>query len=246
MRRDRGRRSTTWSRPRPAATEFSEEWDVDELMLDRRRRVPDPGHARSSSPSSPAPRRSSSCSTATRWSSTRRRRSSIGVETAPRDRAPGDALGDRPALARAPLRDGLPARGHQPPGHGPAGPARRVAARGLRHVRGDDGVDQGRLRPVHLPARGRRRRRAAAPDCATSATRAPEDPVQGSSQLHRPPLRPARSSERRATRRCGARSPRRSSRSRSRRRPDATSPATAAAARSTSSATAAERCAAAG
>ena len=42
-----------------------------------------------------------------------------------RDRAPGDALHHRPALARAPLRDGLPPGGHQPPGHGPEGPARR-------------------------------------------------------------------------------------------------------------------------
>ena len=43
-------------------------------------------------------------------------------------RAPGDAVDDRPALARAPLRDGLPPRGHQPAGDGPEGPARRVAA----------------------------------------------------------------------------------------------------------------------
>ena len=49
-------------------------------------------------------------------------------------------------------------RGHQPPGDGPAGPARRVAARGLRHVRGDDGADRGRLRPVRLPPPGRRSR----------------------------------------------------------------------------------------
>ena len=46
----------------------------------------------------------------------------------PRDRAARDAVDDRPALARAPLRDGLPPRGHQPPRHGPEGPARRVAA----------------------------------------------------------------------------------------------------------------------
>ena len=52
-----------------------------------------------------------------------------------RGRAPGDAPHHRPALARAPLRDGLPAGGHQPAGHGPEGPARRVAARGLRDVR---------------------------------------------------------------------------------------------------------------
>ena len=52
-----------------------------------------------------------------------------------RDRAPGDAADHRPALARAPLRDGLPAGGHQPAGHGPEGSAGRVAARGLRDVR---------------------------------------------------------------------------------------------------------------
>ena len=46
----------------------------------------------------------------------------------PRDRTPRDVVDDRPALARAPLRDGLPPRGHQPPGHGPEGSARRVAA----------------------------------------------------------------------------------------------------------------------
>ena len=39
---------------------------------------------------------------------------------AARHRAPGDALGARPALARAPLRDGLPPGGHQPARHGPA------------------------------------------------------------------------------------------------------------------------------
>jgi preprotein translocase subunit SecA len=41
----------------------------------------------------------------------------------------------RPALARAPRRDGLPRGRHQPAGHGPARPAHRVAARGLRDVR---------------------------------------------------------------------------------------------------------------
>ena len=81
---------------------------------------------------------------------------------AARDRAARDAVGDRPALARAPLRDGLPARGHQPPRDGPARPARRVAARGLRHVRGDDGADRGRLRALRDPPRGRRRGGAAA------------------------------------------------------------------------------------
>ena len=63
------------------------------------------------------------------------REEELGAETHARGRAPGDAADHRPALARAPLRDGLPAGGHQPAGHGPEGPARRVAARGLRDVR---------------------------------------------------------------------------------------------------------------
>ena len=100
----------------------------------------------------------------------------IGADNAPRDRAPRDALDDRPALARAPLRDGLPARGHQPPRDGPEGPARRVAARGLRHVRGDDGPDPGRLRRLRLapPGRGGRGGAAGAGDrdaCATARPR---------------------------------------------------------------------------
>ncbi len=53
-------------------------------------------------------------------------------------RAPGHAQDHRHPVARAPLRDGLPAGGHQPAGHGPEGPAHRVAARGLRDVRDDD------------------------------------------------------------------------------------------------------------
>ena len=90
---------------------------------------------------------------------------------AARDRAPRDALGDRPALARAPLRDGLPPRGHQPPRDGPAGPTRRVAARGLRHVRGDDGPHRRRLRAVRHPPRGGRRRRAAGTDARSAIQR---------------------------------------------------------------------------
>ena len=52
-----------------------------------------------------------------------------------RARAPGAAVGPRPQVARAPLRDGLPARGHRAARLQPARPARRVPARGLRHVR---------------------------------------------------------------------------------------------------------------
>ncbi len=73
------------------------------------------------------------------------------------DRTQGDALDHRPALARAPLRDGLPAGGHQPAGHGPEGPAVGVAAGGLRDVRQDDRRHLRRLREVRHAPGGRRR-----------------------------------------------------------------------------------------
>ena len=51
-------------------------------------------------------------------------------------RAGGHAPAHRPEVARAPLRDGLPARGHRPAGHGSAGSAGGVAARRLSRCSG--------------------------------------------------------------------------------------------------------------
>ena len=107
----------------------------------------------------------------------RRRRDAPG-------RAPGDAQDHRHEVARAPLRDGLPPGGHQPPGDGPEGPAHRVAARGLRDVRADDEGHRAGPREVrdaragqragaHRPGRRHRLRRArtaTAPAPASAAT----------------------------------------------------------------------------
>ena len=73
-----------------------------------------------------------------------------------RARAAGAALGARPQVARAPLRDGLPARGHLPARLLPARPAGGVPARGLRHVRRDDGRHQGGVGRLPVQPRGRR------------------------------------------------------------------------------------------
>ena len=54
--------------------DFSEDWDVDELVVRPRRTSSRRGSRASRSPSSRTPKRSSSCSTATRSSSTRRRK----------------------------------------------------------------------------------------------------------------------------------------------------------------------------
>ncbi len=53
---------------------------------------------------------------------------------------------DRPQVARAPLRDGLPQRGHRPACDGAARPAGRIPARGFRHVRRNAGRPQRRVR----------------------------------------------------------------------------------------------------
>ena len=58
-------------------------------------------------------------------------------------RAARDAVGPRPQVARAPLRDGLPQGGHRPARDGPARPARGVPARGLPAVQRDDRRHQG-------------------------------------------------------------------------------------------------------
>ena len=82
-----------------------------------------------------------------------------------RARALPAAADHRPALARAPLRHGLPARGHPPPRLRPDRPARRLQERGLHALPGPDEHHLVRLRAHDLQRRGRgaraRRRRAA-------------------------------------------------------------------------------------
>ena len=96
--------------------------------------------------------------------------------------------GHRPQVARAPLRDGLPAGRHQPAGVRPARPGGRVPARGLRHVQPDDGGHQGggRRLPVQPggPGRGaahghRRPEPGSAAAGGASETRHGRDPRQG-------------------------------------------------------------------
>ena len=69
------------------------------------------------------------------------------------------AAGDRQPLARAPLRHGLPARGHPPARLRPDRPPRRLQKRGLRDVRGADALDLGGVQQADLPRRGRSRAR---------------------------------------------------------------------------------------
>ena len=79
-----------------------------------------------------------------------------------RAREMGAAPHHRRQVAGPPLRDGLSARGHRPPGPGPDGSAGGVQERGLQHVPGDDGVRPGGLRPLSVPHGDRSRRGARA------------------------------------------------------------------------------------
>ena len=68
--------------------------------------------------------------------------------------AAGAAQRARPQVARAPLRDGLPAGRHPPARDGQPRPGRGVPARGLRHVQRDARRHQGGVRRLPVQPRG--------------------------------------------------------------------------------------------
>ncbi len=175
------------------STDYAEDWNLDGLLHDIATYFPTGVHRRRAgrAPRSPGQIRESLLAEAAPLL-----RAAGGVPRRrhhARDRAPGDALHPRPALAGAPLRDGLPAGGHQPAGHGPEGPPLGVAARGLRHVRPDDRRHLRRLRPLRHAPRGRGRERAPARASSTCSYSGPEDPSSAgrpASSRPRPGRRP--------------------------------------------------------
>ena len=94
-------------------------------------------------------------------------------------RAPRDPLRGRPRLARAPLRDGPPARRHRPARGRPARPAGGVPARGLRGVQRDAGPHQGRGDRLLLQPAGAEGRRRPGPRRAAGAARRQGRGAQG-------------------------------------------------------------------
>ena len=89
-----------------------------------------------------------------------------------------DAADHRPALARAPLRHGLPARGHPPARVRPDRAARGLQERGLHALRGPDELDLGRLRADDLQRRGRDRRRPNGDEASRRRRLEPPPPPQ--------------------------------------------------------------------
>ncbi len=104
------------------------------------------------------------------------------------------ADGARPQVARAPLRDGLPARGHRPAGDGAARPAGGVPARGRRDVQRHDGRLHGGGRRVPVQPRGstspRRRRRSARRGRRGRRPRARRSTAAARARRNRPTPRP--------------------------------------------------------
>ncbi len=86
-----------------------------------------------------------------------RREQELGAGADALPGAPDPAPDHRLPLARASVRDGLPARGHPPARLRPDRPACRLQERGLHDVPRADELDLGRVRADHLPRGGERR-----------------------------------------------------------------------------------------
>ena len=136
----RRRRSSTWTTrcgPRSRRTAWPrcrEEWDLEGLQAELQTLLPVDGHGRAAR-RVPEHGRDAGARDGGGRRLLRAARGGAHPRGHAGGRAPGHAPDHRPAVAGAPAGDGLPAGGHQPAGHGPAGPAGRVAARGLRDVR---------------------------------------------------------------------------------------------------------------
>ena len=136
-------------------SEYQEEWDLDALFAEMQALYDpelDPGrvpHRRRHLPGGPRRRVPGRRAQRLRGQGGGARRRAHA-----RGRALPHPPGGRPALARAPRLDGVPARRHPSPRDGAEGSARRVPLRGARDVRGTGRDHPRRGRAPPLPRRG--------------------------------------------------------------------------------------------
>jgi preprotein translocase subunit SecA len=121
--------------------------------------VPGRADLRGPRPEHPLPRGAGRGAPRRRRQGVRRARGGARRRADARPRALHPAPDHRRALARAPARHGLPARGHPPARVRPDRADRRLQERRLRDVPGADQLHLGGVRPLHLPRRGRGRGR---------------------------------------------------------------------------------------
>ena len=142
-------------------TGYAEDWDLEQLWTGLKalypvgpdgRRAAGPGGRRR--PVHPDARRAQAGAAGRRAPRLRGARGQARLRGDARARAAGAAVGAGPQVARAPLRDGLPAGRHPPARDGQPRPGRGVPARGLRHVHGDARRHQGGVRRLPVQPRG--------------------------------------------------------------------------------------------
>ena len=140
---------------------FAEDWDVDALLGRARRGLSRSRSRRMTWPTSHDVHELEAMFVEEALAAYDAKETAMSAAGHARPRARGPAEHHRHEVARASLRDGLPAGGHPPPVVRAEGSADRVPARGLRHVLRADGVDPRGLRPLHLPGGVRPARGAA-------------------------------------------------------------------------------------
>ena len=154
------------------AGDFVEDWDVEGLRPPGRGDLHPERRARRDRPESRRPRGADRSAPGGGAGAVRPARGGARRGADARARAVPAAPDHRPALARAPVRHGLPARGHPPARVRPDRAAGRLQERGVRAVPRPDEQHLGRLRPDDLPRRGDDRGRRAA---ARAARRPPPE-----------------------------------------------------------------------
>ena len=127
------RSSSGWSSEYTEGDVF-EDWDLDGLQTQLEQIWPTRVDLGELDPQPSTARSSSRLLTEDALRRLRRARGGARRRADARARAPHPAPDHRRPLARAPLRDGLPARGHPPPRLRPDRPARRLQERGLQDV----------------------------------------------------------------------------------------------------------------
>ncbi len=153
--------------------DYIEEWDLDELWVAAGPDLPRRLRPRRARPRGARPRGAQAAARRGRAEALRRARDRARRGAHARAGALPAAADHRHQVARAPVRHGLPARGHPPARVRPDRADRRLQERGVHALPGPDALDLVRLRAHDLQRRGRDRGRERRPAAAARAGQPP-------------------------------------------------------------------------